>query len=78
MPYTPRTAENTAKIVAGNRHRKFDRIADPLWHAIHHGRAQEVGWLMAELTELVANAKWSREHRVVSQPRKSKDALNHT
>lgn len=61
MPYTPRTPEHTAKIVMGNRHGKLDRIANPLWQAIHHGQTQDVTRLMAELAVLVETDKRGRE-----------------
>ena len=57
MPWTPHTPEHRAKITASLRRGKLDKIADPLWHAIHHGRTAEADRLMAELSVLCEKDK---------------------
>lgn len=50
------------KMIAGRRHGQFDRIADPLWHAIFEGRRDDALRLMAQLKTLVLRDKDRREH----------------
>ena len=53
MPYEPRTLEQRAKIELGSKKARFDRIANPLWRAIHAGRTTEVEQLMRALAVVV-------------------------
>ena len=43
------TAEGHVKRAAARRKAAFDRIADPLWHAIARGQVAEVAHLMIRL-----------------------------
>ena len=53
MPYVEIRPEHRATITASLRHGRFDKIADPLWHAIANDRTQETAWLMGQLRALV-------------------------
>lgn len=52
-----RTQEHQAKLNAGRQHADFDRIADPLWHAIAKGHKQEAAMLMLQLQVLTDKKK---------------------
>lgn len=51
------TPEHRAKIVASARHNRFDKIADPLWQAIHFQRWIEVAVLQERLAAFIKNEK---------------------
>ena len=55
MPYVGIRPEHRAKITVSLRHARFDKIADPLWKAIHAGYSQEVARLLADLQILADN-----------------------
>ena len=54
------SAEGHVKLAAARRKAAFDRIADPLWHAIARGQVAEVAHLMIKLQVLV-NADQGRK-----------------
>jgi len=57
MPYMSHTTEHRAKITASARKTRFDKIADPLWKAIHRGHNQEIARLQDELRQLIEKQK---------------------